>query len=102
MPALVHNGPLLPLLEDLGRRGVVQLLVEGGSRVAASFHRGGLVDQYVLYLAPAFLGGDDGVPLFAGAGAPTMADVWRGHIDEIRPIGPDVRIDVLAETGDVP
>lgn len=96
-PALVHDGPLQPLLEDLGQRGVVQLLVEGGARVAGSFHRAGLVDQYVLYFAPALMGGDDGVPLFAGPGAPTMADIWRGRIGEIRRIGPDVRIDLLAQ-----
>ena len=78
---------------------MVQLLVEGGSRVAASFHRAGLVDQYVLYLAPALLGGDDGVPLFAGPGAPTMADVWRGRIADVRRLGPDVRIDLLAARG---
>ena len=84
-PALVHDGPLEPLLDELGRRGVVQLLVEGGARVAASFHRSGLVDQYVLYLAPALLGGDDGVPLFAGPGAPSLAGAWRGRIADRPP-----------------
>ena len=69
---------------------MLQLLVEGGSRVAASFHRQGLVDQYVLYLAPALLGGDDGLGLFSGPGAGTMADVWRGRIAEVRRIGPDL------------
>jgi diaminohydroxyphosphoribosylaminopyrimidine deaminase/5-amino-6-(5-phosphoribosylamino)uracil reductase len=98
-PALVHDGPLEPLLDDLGHRGVVQLLVEGGARVAASFHRRGLVDQYVLYLAPALLGGDDGVPLFAGPGAPSLAGAWRGRITDLRRLGPDLRIDLLA--GDV-
>jgi diaminohydroxyphosphoribosylaminopyrimidine deaminase/5-amino-6-(5-phosphoribosylamino)uracil reductase len=97
-PALVHDGPLEPLLADLGQRGVVQLLVEGGSRVAASFHRSGLVDQYVLYFAPALQGGDDGIPLFAGPGAASMEGLWRGKIGEIRRLGPDVRIDVVAET----
>jgi diaminohydroxyphosphoribosylaminopyrimidine deaminase/5-amino-6-(5-phosphoribosylamino)uracil reductase len=103
-PALVHAGELEPLLDDLGRRGVVQLLVEGGSRVAASFHRGGFVDQYVLYLAPALMGGDDGLPVFAGPGAATMADVWRGRIADVRRVGSDVRIDLLAPTtgGGVP
>jgi diaminohydroxyphosphoribosylaminopyrimidine deaminase/5-amino-6-(5-phosphoribosylamino)uracil reductase len=96
LPALVHHGELEPLLDELGRRGVIQLLVEGGSRVAGSFHRKGLVDQYVLYLAPALLGGDDGLPLLSGPGAPTMGDVWRGRITDIRRIGPDVRIDLLA------
>ena len=41
----------------------------------------GLVDRYVLYLAPALFGGDDGRPLFAGPGAPTIDDVWRGRLD---------------------
>jgi diaminohydroxyphosphoribosylaminopyrimidine deaminase / 5-amino-6-(5-phosphoribosylamino)uracil reductase len=99
-PALVHHGALEPLLDDLGHRGVLQLLVEGGSRVAASFHRAGLVDQYVLYLAPALLGGDDGRPLFAGPGAPTMADIWRGQLADVRRVGPDLRVDLLAATGD--
>jgi diaminohydroxyphosphoribosylaminopyrimidine deaminase/5-amino-6-(5-phosphoribosylamino)uracil reductase len=98
-PALVHDGALEPLLDELGRRGVVQLLVEGGARVAGSFHRSGLVDQYVLYLAPALLGGDDGVPLFAGPGAASLAAAWRGRIADLRRLGPDLRIDLLA--GDV-
>jgi diaminohydroxyphosphoribosylaminopyrimidine deaminase/5-amino-6-(5-phosphoribosylamino)uracil reductase len=102
MPALVHDGALQPLLEDLARRGVVQLLVEGGATVAASFHREELVDQYVLYLAPAFFGGDDALPLFTGPAASTIAQLRRGHIDEIRRIGPDVRIDVLAQPPEVP
>jgi diaminohydroxyphosphoribosylaminopyrimidine deaminase / 5-amino-6-(5-phosphoribosylamino)uracil reductase len=99
-PDLVHKGPLDPLLVDLGRRGVVQLLVEGGAEVAGSFHRAGLVDQYVLYYAPAFMGGDDGVPLFSGPGAPSMAAVWRGRISAVRRFGPDLRVDVLAAQAD--
>jgi diaminohydroxyphosphoribosylaminopyrimidine deaminase / 5-amino-6-(5-phosphoribosylamino)uracil reductase len=99
LPALVHDGDLEPLLADLGSRGVVQLLVEGGSRVAASFHRKGLVDQYVLYFAPSLMGGDDGVPLFSGPGAPSMDGLWRGRIASVRRIGPDVRIDLLAAQG---
>jgi diaminohydroxyphosphoribosylaminopyrimidine deaminase/5-amino-6-(5-phosphoribosylamino)uracil reductase len=95
-PALVHDGDLEPLLDELGQRGVVQLLVEGGARVAGSFHRAGLVDQYVLYLAPALLGGDDGVPLFAGPGAPSLAGAWRGRIADLRRLGADLRIDLLA------
>jgi diaminohydroxyphosphoribosylaminopyrimidine deaminase/5-amino-6-(5-phosphoribosylamino)uracil reductase len=96
--AVVHEGDPLPLLEDLGSRGVVQLLVEGGATVAGEWHRKGLVDQYVLYFAPALMGGEDGRPLLAGPGAGTMADVWRGRIARIRSIGPDVRIDLLADS----
>jgi diaminohydroxyphosphoribosylaminopyrimidine deaminase/5-amino-6-(5-phosphoribosylamino)uracil reductase len=95
-PAMVHTGALGPLLEDLGSQGVVQVLVEGGAHVAWSFHHEGLVDQYVIYLAPALLGGDDGLPLFAGPGAPTMGELWRGRFAAVTPLGPDLRIDLLA------
>lgn len=99
-PALEHTGDLGALLDELGRRDVLQLLVEGGAHVAGAFHRAGLVDQYVFYVAPALLGGDDGCPVLAGAGAPTMAEVWRGRLDSLCRLGDDVRIDVLRGGGD--
>lgn len=97
LPALEHHGELVPLLHHLAGRGVIQLLVEGGARVAYEFHRSGLVDQYVLYLAPAFLGGDDGVPVFSGAGTPTMSELWRGRLWRVARLGDDLRLDVLAK-----
>jgi diaminohydroxyphosphoribosylaminopyrimidine deaminase/5-amino-6-(5-phosphoribosylamino)uracil reductase len=63
--------------------------------VAHSVHRQGLVDRYALYLAPALFGGDDALGLFRGAGAPTMAALWRGRIDGVVHLGADLRIDVL-------
>ena len=92
-PALELTGDLGDVLDDLGRRGVLQALVEGGATVAGEFHRAGLVDRYVLYLAPALFGGDDARPLFAGPGAPTIGDVWRGRIVSVHRLGEDVRIE---------
>ena len=54
----------------------------------------GLVDRYVVYLAPALAGGDDGRPLLAGPGAATIADVWRGRIVDVTRLGDDLRIDL--------
>lgn len=93
-PLVELDGELADVLDDLGRRDVLQVLVEGGANVAGSFHRQGLVDRYVLYLAPAFFGGDDARPLFTGAGAETIDDVWRGEIVDVRQLGPDVRIEL--------
>jgi diaminohydroxyphosphoribosylaminopyrimidine deaminase/5-amino-6-(5-phosphoribosylamino)uracil reductase len=93
-PALEMDGDLGTVLDELGRRGVVQLLVEGGAHVAHAFHYAGLVDRYVWYVAPAFLGGDDGRPVFAGAGAATMAAAWRGRLVSVSQLGGDLRIDV--------
>jgi diaminohydroxyphosphoribosylaminopyrimidine deaminase/5-amino-6-(5-phosphoribosylamino)uracil reductase len=96
-PCLEHDGGLTELLDQLGAKGHLQALVEGGATVAHAFHRAGLVDRYVLYLAPALFGGDDARGLFAGPGAPTIDDVWRGHIRSVVRLGPDLRIDLDPE-----
>jgi diaminohydroxyphosphoribosylaminopyrimidine deaminase/5-amino-6-(5-phosphoribosylamino)uracil reductase len=93
-PALELEGDLVAILDELGARGVLQALVEGGPTVAGAFHRAGLVDRYVLYVAPALLGGDDGLPLFAGPGAPSMAGVWRGRILSVERLGDDLRVEL--------
>ena len=95
-PALELSGDLGAVLDHLGRLGVVQLLVEGGPTVAGAFHRARLVDRYVLYLAPALFGGDDGRPLLAGPGAATLSDVWRGRIVSTERLGGDLRVELAA------
>jgi diaminohydroxyphosphoribosylaminopyrimidine deaminase/5-amino-6-(5-phosphoribosylamino)uracil reductase len=96
LPALELSGPLDEVLDDLGRRGVLQLLVEGGASVAHDFHAAGLVDRYVFYLAPLLFGGDDARPLFAGPGAGTIGDVWRGKLVSVERLGEDLRVEVAA------
>jgi diaminohydroxyphosphoribosylaminopyrimidine deaminase / 5-amino-6-(5-phosphoribosylamino)uracil reductase len=93
-PCVEMSGDLGGILDDLGARNVLQVLVEGGAGVAGSFHRAGLVDAYVLYLAPVLFGGDDAPGLFTGRGAATMADVWRGRIIRVTPLGDDIRVDL--------
>jgi diaminohydroxyphosphoribosylaminopyrimidine deaminase / 5-amino-6-(5-phosphoribosylamino)uracil reductase len=93
-PALELAGPLPAVLEELGRRGVLQLMVEGGPTVAAAFHRAGLIDRYVIYLAPALFGGDDARPLFTGGGAPTIDELWRGRLLSVERLGDDLRVDL--------
>jgi diaminohydroxyphosphoribosylaminopyrimidine deaminase/5-amino-6-(5-phosphoribosylamino)uracil reductase len=95
-PALELSGPLRDVLSELGRRGVLQLLVEGGASVAREFHAAGLVDRYVVYLAPVLFGGDDGRPIFSGPGAGTIDDVWRGKLVSVERLGDDLRVEVAA------
>jgi diaminohydroxyphosphoribosylaminopyrimidine deaminase / 5-amino-6-(5-phosphoribosylamino)uracil reductase len=93
-PAMAASGSIEAVLDDLGARGVLQVLVEGGATVAHAFHRSGLVDRYVLYLAPALFGGNDAVPMFAGPGAPTMEQVWRGRLVSVEELGNDLRVEL--------
>ena len=91
-PCLEFSGELTDLLDTLGSQGVLQLLVEGGPRVAASFHRQGLVNRYIMHIAPALAGGDDDNTVFRGPSAPTMSEMWRGRIVTTTRLGDDLEI----------
>jgi diaminohydroxyphosphoribosylaminopyrimidine deaminase/5-amino-6-(5-phosphoribosylamino)uracil reductase len=93
-PAVELEGDLEAVLAELGQRGAIQVLVEGGARVAHDFHTAGLVDRYVFYLAPALAGGDDGRPVFAGPGAPSIEQFWRGRLVSVERLGDDLRVEV--------
>jgi len=81
---------LTNLLHELHRRGHVVALLEGGPRLAGSFLRHGLVDEFVAYLAPSLLGA--GRPALEGTGVATLADALALDIVDVRRVGPDVRI----------
>jgi diaminohydroxyphosphoribosylaminopyrimidine deaminase/5-amino-6-(5-phosphoribosylamino)uracil reductase len=93
-PCTEIGGPLPEVLDRLGAQGVIDLLVEGGARVAHGFHAEALVQHYVVYLAPALTGGDDSTGLFNGPGTATIADLWRGRIAAVTQLGVDLRIDL--------
>ena len=79
--SVVYDGSLKAALEDLGRRGVVRLLVEGGPTLAAALSAEGLVDEYVVYIAPLVL-----------AGAPTLSAGRRLSLRDAVRLGDDVRL----------
>ena len=68
---------LEPLLEELGRRGVISLLVEGGGETHASFLSRGLVNKVYAYIAPILIGGRSAPSPFSGQGAARLADAAR-------------------------
>ncbi len=99
-PCLELSGDLGDVLDHLGDAGVLSVLVEGGAAVAHAFHAADLVDRYLLYLAPALLGGDDGRPMLAGDGAPTMTGAWRGRFTSVDRLGDDVRLELARADAD--
>lgn len=81
------------LLDELSGRGIVQLLVEGGPTVIASFLKQRLADEVCVYIAPRILGG-------CGASdvSQSMAELTAGfglHYVDIKRFGEDVRISGL-------
>lgn len=93
-PCREMRGDLGDVLDELGSDGVLQVVVEGGATVAGAFHRSGLVDRYVIYMAPALFGGDDMPGIFAGLGAYTIDDLWRGRFVSVERVGTDLRVEL--------
>ncbi|HSF86468.1 MAG TPA: bifunctional diaminohydroxyphosphoribosylaminopyrimidine deaminase/5-amino-6-(5-phosphoribosylamino)uracil reductase RibD [Acidimicrobiia bacterium] len=78
------------VVKDLGGRGIVDLLVEGGAHLAGALLRGGHADRVVVYL---------GAKLALGTGVPMLGGVWETLHDavsvdivDVTRLGPDVRI----------
>ncbi len=77
-------------LDELGRRGITSLLLEGGATLAGSFRDAGELDELRLFYAPVVLGGADARPLLGGAGSPRIGDAERALTVEWRPSGDDM------------
>jgi diaminohydroxyphosphoribosylaminopyrimidine deaminase/5-amino-6-(5-phosphoribosylamino)uracil reductase len=79
------------VLEELNRRQVQGLLVEGGAHVAGAFLRAGLVDKASFFVAPLILGGD-ALGAIGGAGPLTVDEAARLRDVETHRHGDDVEI----------
>ena len=65
------------LLQTLGARGVVNLLVEGGGTLLGSLFDLGLVDKVAAFIAPVIIGGASAPSPVGGEGSVTMERITR-------------------------
>lgn len=80
---------LRAVLTELGERGVLGVLVEGGARVHWSFLSGAFVDLFYFIVAPFILGGSSAIPCVGGKGYSAIAEAPRFRISRSFSIGPD-------------
>ncbi len=85
-----ERGALLwkSVLEDLGKRQVGSVLVEGGGRVLGSALSARAGDRIALFVAPRLLG-EAGLPAFAGWSAKNLAEAVPVREWDWRPVGHD-------------
>jgi diaminohydroxyphosphoribosylaminopyrimidine deaminase/5-amino-6-(5-phosphoribosylamino)uracil reductase len=90
-PAIVTASRDLPaILGDLFGRGIRHAFVEGGPTLASAFVASGLVDEYLVYLAPVLIGGDR---LATGdIGVATIGEARRLRIDSVERLGEDLLV----------
>jgi diaminohydroxyphosphoribosylaminopyrimidine deaminase/5-amino-6-(5-phosphoribosylamino)uracil reductase len=78
------------VLSDLASMGVMHAFVEGGSAVASSFMRSGLVDKLVVFVAPKLIGEKNGLGSFANLDVKGLDTCYRFDLDETHRVGGDV------------
>jgi diaminohydroxyphosphoribosylaminopyrimidine deaminase/5-amino-6-(5-phosphoribosylamino)uracil reductase len=79
------------LLEELGRRGMTNLLIEGGAHILGSFFDQGQVDAVDIFVAPIIEGGDHLRTAVRGRGHELMRDAIRLGRTDLSQTGGDFR-----------
>ena len=78
------------VLEELGRRNVLEVLVEGGSKTHWSFLSNRAVDKFFFIIAPIVLGGKGAVPSVGGEGYAGVEESPRFKVSRCFSVGPDI------------
>jgi len=81
---------LTAMVKDLGRREINELHVEAGNKLNGSLIRAGLVDEFLVYLAPKLLGPGLGMATFGPLQSLSNAIALEFH--SMHKVGPDLRI----------
>jgi diaminohydroxyphosphoribosylaminopyrimidine deaminase/5-amino-6-(5-phosphoribosylamino)uracil reductase len=89
---------LQALMEQLYEKGVTDVLVEGGSEVNGSFLRAGLIDKFIVYLAPKVLGGRHSLTPFNGEDVDSMEQALDLSFHSIKQFGEDMCITAYPKT----
>ena len=85
---------LRSLIQEIGRRGCNEVHVEGGARLTGAMMREGLIDEWLIYLAPLMLG--EGLPMAEGLGPfQAIADAPRWRFKHPTMVGDAIRLQLV-------
>ena len=94
-PGTENKVDLTAMLRDLAAHQVNEVHVEAGHKLNGSFIREGLVDEFLVYLAPMLIGLGSGMAHFGPFTQLSEAIKLRFH--SVEPVGPDLRLLARAE-----
>lgn len=87
--------PVARLLEDLGKRDVQSVLLEGGPTLAWSAVQEGVVDRVIVYLAPKLIGGTEAPTVLGGRGFAPIRNALRLRVRAFDRVGEDLKVEAL-------
>jgi diaminohydroxyphosphoribosylaminopyrimidine deaminase/5-amino-6-(5-phosphoribosylamino)uracil reductase len=90
MPGKAGKVDLSAMLSDLAKREINELHVEAGHKLNGSFIRDGLVDEFLVYLAPKLLGTGQGMASFGPLSQ--LTDATQLEFLSTDKVGDDLRI----------
>jgi diaminohydroxyphosphoribosylaminopyrimidine deaminase / 5-amino-6-(5-phosphoribosylamino)uracil reductase len=93
LPATPEGRVSIPdLLDELGRRQILSVLVEGGAEVHAAFFREGFVDKVYAFIGPKLLGGREAPGPLGGEGISLLSEAIGLTDVDVTRLGDDVLI----------
>jgi len=90
---------LAALMELLGDRDIQHVVVEGGPTLAWSAVGEGVVDRFVLFLAPKLIGGTDAPGALGGQGIATLGSAVPLVVESVEAVGDDLKITARSDRG---
>jgi diaminohydroxyphosphoribosylaminopyrimidine deaminase/5-amino-6-(5-phosphoribosylamino)uracil reductase len=87
---LSYGERLGQLLDELGRRQMTSVLVEGGSTVLGGFFDARMIDEVHVFIAPKLSGGEKAPSPIGGQGIERMADALSLMDLQVEYVGPDI------------
>jgi diaminohydroxyphosphoribosylaminopyrimidine deaminase/5-amino-6-(5-phosphoribosylamino)uracil reductase len=83
---------LTGVLDELGKRKLQTMLLEGGGTVAGAFLDARLVNKVTFFIAPMIIGGREATIAIAGTGAAKIADAFQLENVEVAQRGRDIEV----------
>jgi diaminohydroxyphosphoribosylaminopyrimidine deaminase / 5-amino-6-(5-phosphoribosylamino)uracil reductase len=81
------------ICEELYQKQIMSVIVEGGGEVNSSFLKEGLVDKFILFYGPLFIGGKAASNLVAGKGIDFLKDAHKLEISSVKKLNNDICVE---------
>lgn len=91
VPARNGSVDLSAVLDELGKEGFNEVMLETGATLSGAMLQAGLIDEIIIYMAPSLMG-SEARPLFRLPGIESMEDKIDLDIIDVRSFGKDIRI----------
>ncbi len=80
------------LMRELGKRGIISVLIEGGSSLNSYCLESGIVDKVMFFIAPKIIGGKGSFPAVGGKSFRRLEEAFRLRDVLVKRVGEDILI----------